>query len=188
MKVKIVTTLPTRTEIVAGLTPRDVHPPLVRAENDAAKAERELEQLRRDLAASEHTVAEMPARCQRGEVPASRLTEALRQRDAAALTIASAETALVKARERVVAEEKLATIAVQHEVNRRLEQLERIAAEWSPVATELNYMAGALVAMLHPGAVCTSVDWPCAGRCDANRRQTASANAPAPVSLTWSKP
>lgn len=169
MKTKIPIDLPTREKLTAALTPREVHPALVRAEEAAAAAERKLESARRELVDRERSVAELPAKVSRGEIKATALTEALRERDAAALLIPHAESTLTKARERVVAEEKTAQLAVDHEYGKRADQLERAAADLAPALTELAELAAALAATRGPGVV-LCIDWPCSPGCGANMR------------------
>ncbi len=108
MKIKITADLPSREKLLAGLTPREVHPPLVRAEEAAADAERALERARRDLAEHERICSELPARVQAGDVKVSALTEALRRRDASARRVDAAARAVRRARERVDTETKAA--------------------------------------------------------------------------------
>jgi DNA repair exonuclease SbcCD ATPase subunit len=186
MKIRISAELPSRERLLVGLAPREVHPPLVRAEESAAAAEQALERARGDLADLERSVAALPSRIHRGEVRSSELAEALRRRDAAALAIGPAERELAKARERVTIEEKNAAIAADREFVRRVEQLERVAAELGHVLAEFNELAAALAATRGPGAFLTAVDWPCSPRCAAERRAMMMSTAPAETSLAWS--
>lgn len=187
MKTKITIDLPSREDLLRGLEPRQVYQALVRAESDAAKAEQALERARPELAELERTVAELPARVQRGELKASALTDALRERDARARSILSCEASLAKARERLDLEQKTAAAAVQREIERRAEVLGRVAAELAPVLAELHTLSDQLARAANPLALggFVDVDWPCAGRCDLERRIAMMSSAPAPVSLAW---
>lgn len=170
MKRTIKLDLPDRDQLTAGLTPRGVHLPLVRAEEAVAKLEQSLADRRRELADREQTVADLPARITRGEVAARALPEALRERDAAALLVAPAESSLVAARERVVAEEQRAQAAVTREFSARAEQLERAAADLGLGLAEISELAAALAAARGAGAILSSVDWQCSPRCSASSR------------------
>jgi hypothetical protein len=97
---------------------------------------------------------------QRGEAKAAALTDAMRARDAAALMIHRAEAELAKARERITVEAKAADIAVMRELDRRVELLEKVAADITPVLDEINTLARAIAAKLGPSCVITSIDWP----------------------------
>lgn len=165
---KISIELPTK--IAEGLTTRDLHPSLARSQQTASDVEQALERARRDLAERERVVASLPERITRGEVKASALTDALRDRDAAALLIPPAEVALAKARERVSAEEKNASRALEREIERRHHVLVKAAAEIAPILEELASMATALTQAESPTAIPCSPEWPCSPACDAHHR------------------
>jgi hypothetical protein len=172
MITKIKIELPTTDQLLHGLSPHEVHPPLVAARAAVVAAEHALGRKRAELADHEKTVAALPDRIQRGDLRTDVLTNGLRARDAAALVIGPAEAALAKARERLPVEERAAKQALEREVHRRLEQLERTAAELAPVLTTLNELSRALALVLAPTAIggFPSVDWPCATSCGVNIR------------------
>ncbi|MDQ3299968.1 MAG: hypothetical protein M3619_25595 [Myxococcota bacterium] len=158
-----------RTRLLDGLTPRALHPPLVKAESAAERAAQALEQSRRELADRERVVAGLPARIQRGETKASALSEALRERDAAALLVEPAEAALESARARVVVEEKSAARALEREVERRTDLLERAAADLRPVLDEIRQACTDLGRVLCPTSIGMVIDWPCSVACAVSR-------------------
>jgi hypothetical protein len=165
MKKTLKIDLPDRKTLVAGLAPRDVHPALVQAEEATAKAEQALERRRQQLMVLERIVADLPARIHRGEVKANALTEALRERDAAALLVQPATDTLAKVRERVPTEEKNAKLAVVREIERRSEQLDQVAKDIIPVLEELRELAQALARAQGPGWFAT-LDWTCPPACN----------------------
>jgi hypothetical protein len=164
---------PTADEIARGLSPHEQHPKLAPAETAATEAEQALDHRRRDLAALEKRVAELPGEIQAGRTAASDLVETMRKRDAAALMIRGAEQALTKATEQLLVEQKAAKLAVDRERDKRTERLERIAAEISPILGELRASAFALVRDLGPGAI-PSLSWPSSPADDAAQRAFAS--------------
>lgn len=169
--------VPDLATLVAGLSPRDVHPALARAEEASAKLEQALAHARTGLANRERLVAELPSRIQRGEVKASALTEALRDRDAAALMVAPAESSAEQARARVAAEESSAKFAVTREFAKRVELIERAVSDLGLALGEINELAAALAAARGiPGAILSTVAWPCSPQCNSNVR-TAFAGA-----------
>ncbi len=153
MKIRITADIPDRTKLLAGLTPREAHPPLVRAEEAAAAAEQALERARRELAEHERICAAMPARVQAGQVRASALDDALRARDARALLVGSAEHALATARERVAAEERNAAVARSREIDRRMDALVRTENELAAALAEIDDLALALARLQDPRVI-----------------------------------
>src|SRR5579862_5072122 len=81
-------------DAIAGLSPRELRPQLGKVEAAAHEAEQTLDRRKRELTELDGRVAALPAEIQAGRVAASKLTEMLRARDAAALLIAPAEQAL----------------------------------------------------------------------------------------------
>jgi hypothetical protein len=148
-----------------------LHPALAAAELAATKAGRDVDRVRGDLAGLERKVSELPMFIQRGEARARDLADALRERDAAAMLVEPAQAALAKARDRVTAEEKAAKAALDREIGRRVELLEKAAAEISPYLEALGELAAALANTQGPGAILTSVTWPSSPAEDAQRRQ-----------------
>ena len=159
MKIKLNTTLPTVEEITRGLTPHDVHPPLASAEKNVADRERDLEQRRKELAALERRVEQLPADIQAGRAPTGELIEAMRKRDAAAMLVAPAEKAVTAARDKLEAERRIAKGLVVQEFLRREAPLVAAAAELAPVLAEINRLAIALSKTRGDGGV-LALGWP----------------------------
>ncbi len=174
--IKIKLDLPTREKITAGLTSRELHAPLARAEQHASDAEQQLERRRSEFADHERIVAELPDRISRGEIKASALTDALRDRDASALLVAPVELALAAARDRIIVEERIAKSAVEREFVRRVELLEAAAAEVSPALVEINALSQALASAYGAGGILGSVEWPDSPSTMAQMRTLAGSN------------
>jgi hypothetical protein len=167
-KHKIEIKLPSTEDLTAGLTLQQVYPDLERAQESVAKAEQSLDRARRELAERERRIVDLPAKIHRGEVKASALTDALRERDAAALLVLPAEQALQKARETVTSEEKYAKVALEREFERRWKPIEQAAAEVTALLTEIGERATALSKVQCPEGICCYPSWPCSPECNAS--------------------
>jgi chromosome segregation ATPase len=168
---KIKAELPSLEKVVGGLDARTLHPALAAAELAVTKAGREVDRVRGELAGLERKVSELPERIRTGTARPRDLADSLVERDACALQIEPIQAALAKARDRVTAEEKAAKAAIDREIGRRVELLEKAAAEVSPYLDELAALAAALASTQGPGAILTSVTWPSSPAEDAQRRQ-----------------
>lgn len=146
-KLKIL--IPDRAELLEGLDPRSVHPPLARAVAAAAAAKKAHSDARAEMARLERLLDGLPERIRRGEAPASSLEPLMRQRDAAALLVPEAARSLAAARARVPNETAAAWAALAAEVAaRRKRHLQRAADEMRDVLAELAELDKALVATL----------------------------------------
>lgn len=171
MRTKISIDLPTREHLIAGLTPRDCHPPLARAESAVVDAERVLEQRRSALAHAKGAVVSVTARVQSGHMGATALTDALRERDAASILIAAAEQSVADARARVAAAQPAAHEALKREIFRRVEVLERTAREIEPVLVELHALSIAIGRAYDPATYgLSTITWPCSTACEISSR------------------
>lgn len=144
MKFRTIVELPTAEDVVAGLTLRDVHPGLADAEVAERHRAEDLEGLRVDLARAVADVDGMASRVQAGTEPVAALDRAIRERDALALRLAPAETALKAASASREKGEAKARERLRAEGARRNRQLEEAAEQVAPLLEALTSLELAL--------------------------------------------
>ncbi len=179
MRMKLVIDLPSRDELVRGLTLHEVHPALGRTEAAVIEAERDLGAAREVLAGLERRVAALPAKVHSGAASPSDLKSALLDRETAALRIGPFEGDLAAARARVAVEQTRAQGALEAAVVRRCQVLGRIAAEVAPVLSELRALESVLAHAV--GAVGLGIAWPMSLRDELQ----VGAGAPVVGNLPW---
>lgn len=144
MKFKISITLPSKEELLEGMTPEALNPKLGKARDALAAADLALTNARDEHARLDRLIHALPERIRTGHAVASELDDALRQREAAALMLGPYELAQAEALDLVQRQEERGK-AMRDEVCReRKAILQKAIDEVSPVLEQLRILDRAL--------------------------------------------
>lgn len=138
MKFKISITLPSKEELLDGLTPEELNPKLGKARDALASAENALISAREEHARLEQLIKDLPARVRTGHAAASELDDALRQRDSAALMLGPYELAHAEALDLVQRQEERGKALRDEAFRERKAILQRAIESVTPVLNELR--------------------------------------------------
>jgi hypothetical protein len=159
---KIKIDLPSRDELLAGLTADELYPALALAKVKVVGGlERERDDLRRELARLEGELLALPQRIRDGVAAASALSNTLVMRDNGALRLQHLARLIDEALARVTVEERAARAAVEREVYRRAEKLQRAVDELVPALELFRALDLALGRTIDPAALGGAIRWPC---------------------------
>lgn len=144
MKFKISITLPSKDELLDGLTPEALNPKLGKARDALAAAELALTNARDEHARLEQLIKDLPARILTGHAVASEIDDALRKRDAAALMLGPYELAHAEALDLVQRQEERGKEMRDEVCRERKAILQKAIDEVTPVLEQLRTLEHAL--------------------------------------------